>query len=113
VPASSDFFAIVNYAEAALWAAMGVGFVVRAIVSPSAGWASLAAAAALFAFAVSDVVEVRTGAWWRPWWLLAWKGACLAVLVGLLRAYVRSRWRSANRGTALPATATSGPNRPA
>ncbi|MBE7458640.1 MAG: hypothetical protein KJ057_17160 [Phycisphaerae bacterium] len=36
------------------------------------------------AFGASDVVEADTGAWWRPWWLLAWKAACLAVLLTLL-----------------------------
>lgn len=25
------------------------------------------------AFGSSDVVEVYTGAWWEPWWLLTWK----------------------------------------
>lgn len=25
------------------------------------------------AFGVSDVFEVHSGAWWRPWWLLLWK----------------------------------------
>jgi hypothetical protein len=37
---------------------------------------------ALFAlFALSDVIELHTGAWWRPWWLLAWKGGCLGGLL--------------------------------
>jgi hypothetical protein len=38
------------------------------------------ASALLFAFAISDVVELRTGVWWRPWWLAVWKAACLAGL---------------------------------
>jgi len=25
------------------------------------------------AFGASDVVEVYSGAWWKPWWLLTWK----------------------------------------
>lgn len=25
------------------------------------------------AFGASDVVEVYSGAWWKPWWLLIWK----------------------------------------
>ena len=31
----------------------------------------------LFLFAGSDAVELSTGAWWRPWWLLVWKATCL------------------------------------
>jgi len=23
---------------------------------------------------LSEFYEVRTGAWWRPWWLILWKG---------------------------------------
>jgi hypothetical protein len=38
----------------------------------------------LFAFfGLSDLVEVTTGAWWRPWWLLAWKAACLLGLIAI------------------------------
>lgn len=39
----------------------------------------LVLAIAFAAFAVSDVIESRTGAWWRPTWLLLLKGGCLAV----------------------------------
>jgi hypothetical protein len=43
---------------------------------------------ALVAFGVSDLVEIRTGAWWSPWWLLAWKAGCLAAMaVGGFRLY--------------------------
>ena len=31
-----------------------------------------------FAFGISDFVEIHTGAWYRPWWLLAWKATCVA-----------------------------------
>ncbi len=29
-----------------------------------------------FIFAATDWVELQTGAWWRPWWLLVWKASC-------------------------------------
>jgi phosphotransferase system glucose/maltose/N-acetylglucosamine-specific IIC component len=32
----------------------------------------------LIVFVLSDFVEIHSGAWWRPWWLLIWKGVCLA-----------------------------------
>jgi hypothetical protein len=50
------------------------------------------AAATLIAFGVSDVIEIQTGAWWRPWWLLVWKGLCIAVLVSLFW-----QWRAKHR----------------
>ena len=42
------------------------------------------AAATLTLFGLSDIVEIQTGAWWQPWWLLVWKGACISGLVLLL-----------------------------
>lgn len=38
------------------------------------------------AFAVSDIIEAHTGAWWRPLWLLGLKSACVLALVS---CYVR------------------------
>ena len=39
-------------------------------------------------FGGSDLVEARTGAWWKPWWLFVWKAACVALLFfGFLRYY--------------------------
>jgi len=33
-----------------------------------------------FCFALSDFIEIQTGAWWDPWWLLLLKGSCLGVM---------------------------------
>ena len=42
----------------------------------------------LAVFGGSDLVEARTGAWWKPWWLFVWKAACVAILFfGFLRYY--------------------------
>jgi hypothetical protein len=32
----------------------------------------------LVLFGISDLIEIFTGAWWRPWPLLMLKGCCLA-----------------------------------
>ncbi len=39
------------------------------------------------AFGVSDFVEIQTGAWYKPWWLLAWKGVCVIGNATLLGCY--------------------------
>lgn len=39
-------------------------------------------------FGVTDLIERETGAWWRPWWLLMLKTACVAFLFFTWR-----RWR--------------------
>lgn len=33
--------------------------------------------ALLIFFGISDIIEIYTGAWWRPWWLFLWKAVCL------------------------------------
>jgi hypothetical protein len=49
------------------------------------------AAIAFAAFGISDVVEVQTGAWRRPWWLLTWEAACVVIFLGLYIDYFRRR----------------------
>ncbi|MBP7745469.1 MAG: hypothetical protein KA383_05000 [Phycisphaerae bacterium] len=79
-----DEFVLANRIEAGVWIVMGLGFAVTAI--RQAGLLRVRcvqAAVTLCAFGVSDLVEAHTGAWWKPWWLLVWKGLCVLVLVVL------------------------------
>lgn len=39
----------------------------------------------LLLFGCSDIIEMKTGAWWQPWWLLVWKAICI---VGLIRTFL-------------------------
>jgi hypothetical protein len=98
MPVITDEFRIANYFEAALWgvvALMAVAFAIRKGGHARSRCAILAIA--MLAFGLSDVVETRTGAWWRPWWLLAWKAACVGVFVALLGGHYRRRFRRAAR----------------
>ena len=69
-----------NLIEAVLWFGFSIGFGVRA-------WQRkderrrlfLILSAAFLAFGVSDLIERRTGAWWRPAGLLMFKAGCIAV----------------------------------
>jgi len=38
----------------------------------------------LIFFGISDFIEIKTGGWWKPWWLLIWKAACLAGIAIIL-----------------------------
>ena len=49
---------------------------------------ALVAGVALVLFGLSDLVEIRTGSWLRPWWLFVWKAVCLGTLVGAYVGYV-------------------------
>lgn len=87
-------FELANYIEAGFWMLVGVVFAGRGAMLADARRAMcFTAAAAFVAFGASDIVEAQTGAWWRPWWLLMWKGGCVIVLAGLLRGYLRRRRR--------------------
>ena len=51
------------------------------------------------AFGISDLVEMHSGAWWEPWWLATWKGACVVVMVLQLWQYARHKRRMAAQGS--------------
>jgi len=87
-------FVYANYVEAARWAGMGV-----VVWLKRRDRLGLAIAAALLAFGLSDIVETRTGAWYRPWWLLVLKLACVMTIAGSLVALLR---RSRNQGPPDP-----------
>jgi hypothetical protein len=91
-----DWFEIGNALEAALWVTMAIGFGAYAMrVQGGLRRRCLMAAVLLAMFGLSDIIEISTGAWWRPWWLLAWKVACVAGLAMLLAEHVlRQRSRS-------------------
>ncbi len=94
-------FETANYIEAALWAVIGLVFLFMTMKRRKGQRSRLFIAGIAFLFfGMSDVVEANTGAWWRPWWLLAWKGMCLAVLFGLLRGHLL-RKRDAMRNTPI------------
>jgi hypothetical protein len=85
-------FVISNYVEAGLWTCIGVGFAIAALrQSGSARRLCWIAAVAFVFFGISDLVESTTGAWYRPIWLLIWKGGCLLVFAWLLIQYLRTR----------------------
>lgn len=90
-----SFFAVGNYVEAALWIAIGLAFGVAALVRRGIHRRRCEEAAVVFLlFGLSDIVEVQTGAWWRPWWLLIWKAACVFAMLALLARHMRTLHRS-------------------
>ena len=90
-----DFFSTANYVEAAFWGVVGAAFAVAAVRKRGAVRRECAIAAVTFvAFGWSDVVEVQTGAWFRPWWLLVWKGVCVLSLGRLLINYLIEKRRA-------------------
>jgi hypothetical protein len=93
MPAVSSFFVTANYIEAGLWTLIGAGFFLYAGLKRGSATSRVTASAFLI-FALSDVIETRTGAWWRPWWLLVMKSSCVLVFLALLARHVRAQRRS-------------------
>ncbi len=89
-----DFVFWYNVIEAGLW----TGF---ALLTASFGHRlkgmtprlQIALSLAFLAFGLSDLIETRTGAWWRPPSLLVYKGLCLTALI------LCSAWLWKNRRT--------------
>ena len=82
-----------NVFEALFWITMGGGFLVAARRGvPRTALPGLF----LVAFGCSDIVELQTGAWWRPWWLFVWKTTCAVALISLTTAYYMKQRRKAD-----------------
>lgn len=88
-------FVWTNRAEGLLWLAMGVGIWLWGR-RRDARQRRLSAQAmiVLVLFGASDFVEATTGAWWRPWWLFAWKAACVLLLIWVFAKLLRGGARS-------------------
>lgn len=73
-----------NYLEAAFWFVVGAGMLIAATVRrKDSNWLILLviAAVAFCMFGISDIIEARTGAWWRPAGLLVLKLFCISTFI--------------------------------
>jgi hypothetical protein len=84
-------FVLSNRIEAGLWIVIAVAMAVAAWRRRHVRRDCVVAAVAFALFGISDVVETHTGAWWSPWWLLAWKAVCVLALLVLLKRYLNRR----------------------
>ena len=83
-----------NILEAGLWVTLALVLLVavRRLRGKERAIAYVAAAF-LCLFGFSDVIEIYTGAWWRPPWLLVLKAVCVFALLSCLVSYLRYRGR--------------------
>lgn len=91
---TDDVDVLFNWWESRLWFAMAVLFACRACVDlwkkRGSPLREFVTSIAFASFGVSDVIEMRTHAWWRPWPLLVLKGACLVVFLACYLHWRRS-----------------------
>ena len=70
-----------NLIESFWWIGLGIGLMFVPAISK---FYKTALAIILILFGVSDFVEMVTGTWWQPWWLLVWKTLCISVGIILI-----------------------------
>jgi hypothetical protein len=87
----TPLFKAMNLGEAILWLSIAAICLLMMFFRKGVRVDLFFAAIYFAAFGVSDLVERHTGAWYRPWWLLAWKGVCLVGFAVLLYRYVQRR----------------------
>ena len=78
-----------NLIEAGVWFVLALALFVHALrVEQRVRPTLFLIVVTLAVFGGSDLVEARTGAWWKPWWLFVWKALCvIALLLGFLRYF--------------------------
>ena len=72
-----------NFWEAWFWIALAVLYILLCFRKQAHRKLCLTTTLVFFVFGLTDFVEMKTGAWYRPWWLLLWKGACVVGLIAL------------------------------
>jgi uncharacterized membrane protein len=84
--------ALGNKIECVIWAIIALGFLVRSFsLQDYRRNLAYICAISFFLFGLSDLVEVKTGAWYNPWWLLVWKFACVTVMTASLIYYLKHK----------------------
>lgn len=79
-----------NIIEGFFWIAIGACFAV-AMMRQGRKRFKIIAAVNFAVFGCSDFVESHTGAWWKPTWLLLWKGLCITVMLLQFVFYLRAK----------------------
>jgi len=81
-----------NQLESLLWFSIALILIGQAffnkLVSPYK-ILMLQSAIAFVLFGISDLIEAKTGAWWKPWPLLVFKGCCLISFAYFFTCYLK------------------------
>lgn len=75
-----DYVFFFNAFESVLWFTIGVVLLFLSKRQPAWRGRLQISAFGFIAFGFTDLVEMQTGAWWKPWWLFVWKAACVLLL---------------------------------
>jgi len=81
-----------NFFEALLWFCIAVIFFVGSALKQQIFVGSIKTSIFLgiifILFGISDLIEIQTGAWWKPWWLLLLNSFCvISITLGIVNIY--------------------------
>ncbi|MGM3308274.1 hypothetical protein ACSQ6I_20240 [Anabaena sp. WFMT] len=82
-----------NYIEAVLWSLFSLGFLIYSYKRNYliAKRKNQITSIIFLLFGLSDIVEIQTGGWWKPWWLLLWKASCVIGFIVCFWDYLKIR----------------------
>ena len=80
-----------NLVEGLIWVGVGIVLLWNSRSFERVRSPTVLAGVAFILFGVSDFIEIRTGSWFEPVWLLIWNGACVVSLVSCLVWYLALR----------------------
>ena len=86
-----DIAQIGNSLEAVLWFLVATALLLAAARVPTRSRALLGLSASFAVFGLTDLVEIQSGAWWRPPWLLVVKGVCVITIASGIWHLARNR----------------------
>ena len=96
-------YAIFNYLEAGLWLAICTVLLLRSRKESSNKATFIGLGVTLFLFGVSDIIEVHTGAWWKPKSLLFLKTGCvLSMIIWFSKYFTHKRKQPNKEGQLTP-----------
>lgn len=77
-----NYVQIFNIIEIIFWLGMGSLLMYYSMKkAPSRKAHAAAAGITLLVFSITDIIEIFTGSWWDPWWLLALNMLCIFSLI--------------------------------
>ena len=79
---------VFNLVEGLMWIGMGTILLWKSCSSERARNPIILAGVTFILFGLSDFVEIQTGSWFEPVWLLIWNVACVVSLVSCLVWYL-------------------------
>lgn len=78
-----------NFIEGVIWILFSI-LIPLLFYKHSTGTERMVLFTAFVGFGISDFIEIATGAWYRPWWLLLLKGMSLTTIAACMwRIYQR------------------------